>query len=87
MLPLISLLRRVWFGRQPAKRDVPLCEHSKQLATKGCSQTTPGPMGCCSKARLRRCGTWQWMTITCAPRLASIAFLQQRSSEMSGSTP
>jgi hypothetical protein len=87
MLALISPLRRVWFGRQPAKQDMPLCEHSKQLETKGCAQTTLGPMGCRRKARLRRCDAWQWMTIACAPRLAFIAFLWQRSGEISVSMP
>jgi len=44
-------------------------------------------MGCRRKARLLRCGAWQWMAIAGAPRLASIAFLRQRSGEMSRSTP
>jgi hypothetical protein len=72
---------------QSAKRDAPQYEYCKRRVTKECARIGPVPSGCREEARLPRCDTWHEMALAFVPRLASIAFSQQRSREISVNTP
>ena len=75
---LILRPRRGRFGIQAAKRDTPQCRSLQVARDKGMGPNRAVPPGCRKKARLRRCAAWQGMSLACATRLASIAFLRQR---------
>jgi hypothetical protein len=73
---------------QPAKQDAPQCEPLQAACDKGRRPNRPRPEGLLresASAVLRRLAMER--TITCAPRLASVAFSQQRWCEMSVNTP
>ena len=72
---------------QPTKRDAPQCGPLQAARDKGMCPNRPVPKGCCEKAHLLRCAAWQGTALAGAPRLASIAFSQQRRCEIGINTP